>query len=221
MKAVVLAAGRGTRLGPLTAERAKPALTVGGRVHYRADQVRAALGDGAALGVEIAYFPEQELLGTAGALAPMAAFLAGADAFLVHYADVLTDHDLAGMVERHRRRRALLTLLVHERPGSNSVVTLDAEDRVTGFLERPTAEERSGADSPWVNSGVYVGGAEVTGLIPAGRADLARDVVPKALAFGRTFAERLAGYRCAVDSPERLAEAERALVEGRWRSALK
>jgi len=230
VKAVVLAAGRGTRLGALTDDRPKPALEVAGRplvariadhlvrcgcdalavnLHYRGDQVRAALRDAA---VPIAWYEEDELLGTAGALAPMRGFLAGEEAFLVHYGDVLTDHDLGGLLERHRRRGALLTLLVHERAASNSVVVVDEAWRVTRFLERPSADERRGVGSRWVNSGVYACSAAVLDLLPQPPADIARELVPHVLGEGAVHAEPLAGFRVAVDSPARLAEAERALA---------
>lgn len=230
MKAVVLAAGLGTRLGTLTAERPKPALEVAGKalvahvvehlvrcgfddvavnVHVRPEQVRAALADTPA---RVRWFEEPDLLGTAGALAPMREFLAGEEAFLVHYADVVTDHDFRGLLERHRRRGALLTMLVHERASSNSVVGLDEEGRVTAFLERPSAEERRSVDSRWVNSGVYGFDPRLLDLLPPPPSDVARDLVPRALAAGAVYAEPVVGFRCAVDSPERLAEAERALA---------
>jgi len=238
MKAVVLAAGLGTRLGELTAERSKPALLVGGHaliahvvahldecgfeevavnLSYRPDQVRAALADARPA---IRWFEESELLGTAGALSPMHDFLSGEEAFLVHYGDVLTDHDLGAMLTRHRERDALLTMLIHERPGSNSVVAVDETGRVVAFLERPTDDERRGVASSWVNSGIYVCSAAVLELLPRAPSDFARDLVPRAMAAGAVFAEPLAGFRCAVDSPDRLGEAEAAFQTGRWRSPL-
>jgi NDP-sugar pyrophosphorylase family protein len=240
VKAVVLAAGLGTRLGVLTEQTPKPALEIGGRplvehvvahvarcgyrevavnLHHRSEQVRAALATADRLGVAVTFFPEQELLGTAGALGQMGEFLAGEEAFLVHYGDVLTDHDIGGMLRRHRSRGALLTLLVHQRQGSNSVVEVEG-DAVVGFLERPSPADRENVDSPWVNSGIYVCSAELLDLLPPPPCDVAQDVIPLALSRGGVFVERLTGFRCAVDSPERLDEASRALAEGRWRSPL-
>lgn len=237
MKAVVLAAGLGTRLGRLTADHAKGALTIGDRplvahvvahlvacgfdeiavnLHYRPDQIRDALTGADA---RITWFEEPDLLGTAGALSPMRAFLEREPSFLLHYGDVVTDHDLRAMLARHARREALLTMLVHERRASNSIVVVDEGGRVVGFLERPSDDERRNVESSWVNSGIYVCSAEVLGLIPDGPSDMAADVVPRALARGAVYAEPLEGFRCAVDSPERLAEAEAALATGRWRSA--
>jgi NDP-sugar pyrophosphorylase family protein len=235
MRAVVLAAGFGTRLGPLTTDRAKPALMVGDRplvahvvanladcgfdeiavnLHFRAEQVRSALGDGTALGVRIGYFEEDVLLGTAGALAPMREFLRD-EPFLIQHADVVTDHDLGGMLERHVGRSALLTMLVHERAASNSVVAVDSDWRVQDFVERPTDKEREAVRSPWVNSGVYACAPSILGLVPAPPSDFARDVVPRAVASHEAFAEPLDGDRCAIDSPERLRDAERLVRAGR------
>lgn len=238
MKAVVLAAGLGTRLGALTAERPKAALRVGGHaivahvvahlarcgfdeiavnLWYQPDQVRAALADSSA---RITWFEEPELLGTAGALVPMSEFLASERAFLVHYGDVLTDHDLGAMLNRHSRRGGLLTMLVHERSGSNSVVGVDSDWRVRAFLERPSTEERDRVGSPWVNSGVYAVSADVLPLLPPPPSDVARDLIPRVLGAGTVLAEPLEGFRCAVDSPERLEEAAIALATGRWPSPL-
>src|SRR5579864_532417 len=162
MKAVVLAAGHGTRLGVMTAQTPKPALSVGGRpiiahvlghlarcgfdevavnVHYRSTQVRDAVASVPDLGLNVAWFPERELLGTAGALVPMRDFLSDADGFLVHSGDVLTDHDLGAMLARHGSRRALMTVLVHERQRSNSLVVIGEDDELVRFLERPTDAE--------------------------------------------------------------------------------
>ena len=234
MRAVVLAAGLGTRLGDLTADRQKGALLVGGRplvahvvehlhrcgfgeiavnLHYRPEQVREALADARP---RITWFEERDILGTAGALEPMRDFLGREPAFLIHYGDVLTDHDLGAMLKRHREREALLTMLVHQRQGSNSVVEVDVDLRVRAFLERPSPSERAGFESPWVNSGVYVGSASLLDDLPRPPSDVARDLVPRALERGPVFAEPLAGYRCAVDSPERLEEARAAFLSGRW-----
>ena len=134
------------------------------------------------------------------------------------YGDVVTDQDLRAMLQFHRERRALATLLLHQRAKSNSVVVLDKEQRITNFLERPSEEARRGIDSTWVNSGICICSPELLDHIPPGvAADLPRDVFVRLVSTGRIFGFPLTGYRCAVDSPERLAEANAALVEGRCR----
>jgi NDP-sugar pyrophosphorylase family protein len=231
---MVLAAGYGTRLGEATRAVPKAMLDVHGRplvewilrhlaaqaidevalnVHFQAEQIERHLGDGSELGLRITYSREPVLLGTAGALRKMADFLGATDPFLVQYGDVVTDQPFAPIVDAHWRSGALATLLVHQRRGSNSVIELDAENRVTRFLERPGPEERAGVDSDWVNSGICVCSPELLERIPEGESDLPRDVIVPAVGEGRIFAVPLTGYRCAVDSPERLNQLRAAIAD--------
>lgn len=240
---MVLCAGYGTRLGDLTREIPKPMLDLNGRpilayllahlreqgfgevavnLHFRPQVIRDYFGDGAQLGVHLTYSHEEQLLGTAGGIKQMENFLRASDPFLVQYGDVLTDQDFGAMLEFHRQRRALATLLLHQRAKSNSVVTLDADGRIIGFLERPSEASRQGVISPWVNSGICLCSPEIFGSIPPGAAlDLPRDIFTNLLGTGRLFGFGLTGYRCAIDSPERLAEARKALAEGRCQTPLK
>ena len=122
------------------------------------------------------------------------------------------------MLRFHREHRALATLLLHKRVSSNSVVNLNAERRIIGFLERPTEQARQGVDSPWVNSGICICAPEFLDAIPTNVfSDLPRDVFPKLINSQRLYGFPLSGYRCAVDSPERLAEARSALAQGQCR----
>lgn len=122
MKAMILAAGRGERMRPLTDVTPKPLLTVGGKalivwvierlrkagvaelvvnVSHLAEQIRKALGDGAALGVKIAYSHEAEALETAGGIA-WALPLLDEEPFLVINSDVYSDYDLSRLVAQAR-----------------------------------------------------------------------------------------------------------------------
>jgi mannose-1-phosphate guanylyltransferase/phosphomannomutase len=235
VKTIVLCAGEGRRLGALTRDRPKPLLPlcgepllghtlrhlagcgqreIGINLHHRGEQIRAFAGDGARFGVRIHYAEEHELQGTAGALLGFADWLRGEDA-LVLYGDLLLDQDLGALVEQHRKRRADATLLLHRRSGSNSHVELDAAGRIRAFVERPDAEQRRALGEAWVNSGVQVLSAGLLAELPAGPSDLPRDVYAPRCAELRMFGMPLEGYRCAIDSPERYAEAERALATGR------
>lgn len=237
MKAVVLCAGEGRRLGALTRELPKPLLPlcgepllahtlrhlaahgqrdVGINLHYRGEQIRAFAGDGSAFGLRIHYAVEPELLGTAGALRGFADWLGG-DGALVIYGDLLLDQDLGALLDAHRKRRADATLLLHRRAGSNSFVELDASGRVRAFVERPDPAERRALGEAWVNSGVQVLSADLLAELPPGPSDLPRDVYAPRCAELQLIGVPLDGYRCAIDSPERYAEAERALAEGRCR----
>jgi len=237
MRAMVLSAGYGTRLGDVTRETPKPMLRLEGRplleyiichlarhsfnqiavnLHYMPDGIRDYFGDGSRLGVELVYSYEPELLGTAGGVKKMEGFLRAGEAFIIHYGDVLTDQDFTAMLHFHRERKALVTLLVHQRARSNSVVSLDREGRIIGFLERPTEEARRRVQSPWVNSGICICDPQFLDEIPADVAsDLPRDIFPKLIDSNRLFGFPLSGYRCALDSPDRLAEARAAIADGR------
>ena len=242
MRAMVLCAGYGTRMGDLTRQTPKPMLPLPERpllayilahlraqgfeeiavnLHFLPETIRDYFGDGSEMGVALTYVHEARLLGTAGGIKNMEGFLRESDPFLAQYGDVVTDQDLTAMLRFHRERGALATLLVHRRARSNSVVSLDGEGRITGFLERPSEEARRGVESDWVNSGICLCGPEIFAHIPAGTAcDLPRDIFSKLAGTGRLFGFPLSGYRCAIDSPERLAEARAAIVEGRCRIAM-
>lgn len=236
MKAMVLAAGYGTRLGDLTRDTPKPMLPLSGQpllayllghlhqqgfhdiainLHFHPETIRNHFGDGSRWGLRLTYSPEPTLLGTAGGVRHMARFFQEEELFLVQYGDILTDQDFAPLLEMHRRNRALATLLVHPRARSNSVVEMDPQGRISAFLERPTEAERQHSSSRWVNSGVCVLSPEILDHIPSDRpSDLPRDVFRPLVDTGRLFATPLSGYRCAIDSPERFAAAQEAVSQG-------
>ncbi|HXR07994.1 MAG TPA: nucleotidyltransferase family protein [Candidatus Acidoferrum sp.] len=242
MRAMVLCAGYGTRLGDLTREIPKPMLPLRGRpileyilahlrshhfdqvavnLHFLPQAIHSHFGGGASLKIELTYAHEDRLLGTAGGIKNMEPFLSRSDPFLVQYGDVVTDQDFTAMLRFHRERGALATLLLHQRARSNSLVSLDARGQITGFLERPGEEARRGLSTNWVNSGICLCRPEIFASIPAQTpCDLPRDIFPKLIPSGRLFGFPLSGYRCAIDSPARLAEAAAALAQGRCRISL-
>jgi NDP-sugar pyrophosphorylase family protein len=154
MRAMILAAGYGTRLWPLTLDRAKPALPFMGRplvgyvaeylarygcgeivvnLHHRPESVRAALGDGSDFGVRLSYIEEPEILGTSGAIDNARAFLEG-DTFIVANGKIATDIDLGDALETHRRERALATLILRRNVERERYSTVEVEDNlVRGF----------------------------------------------------------------------------------------
>jgi mannose-1-phosphate guanylyltransferase len=130
MKALVLAAGMGERLRPLTDVTPKPMLELGGRplihyplamlrragitevainLHHLGDAIQRGLGDGSQLGLQITYAPEPVLLGTGGPLNGLCNFL-GDDTFIIANSDTILDLDLRAMIAFHRERSALATI---------------------------------------------------------------------------------------------------------------
>jgi len=238
MRAMILCAGYGTRLGSLTQEIPKPMLPIAGKplleyivanlarhgfreiainLHFKPKIIQEYFGDGSKWGVWFEYAHEPELLGTAGGVKRMEGFLSRDDCFMVHYGDVLTDQDFSAMLDFHRDRKALGTLLVHKRAKSNSVVTMDRSGRITCFLERPEREVHVHGEV-WVNSGVCVLSRDIFNHIPQnGFSDLPRDVFSQIAKEERLFGYPLTGYRCAIDSPERYEDAQRAIIKSECR----
>jgi NDP-sugar pyrophosphorylase family protein len=143
MKAMILAAGLGTRLRPLTDDRPKALVTVAGRTlleialcrlrafgvsevivntHHYAEMIEEYLKADGGFGMRIEISREEELLDTGGGLKRAAEFFleggSGQEPFLLHNADVMSDIDLGEMVRLHRERGALATLAVQERTSS-------------------------------------------------------------------------------------------------------
>jgi len=238
MNAMILAAGKGTRLYPMTETLAKPMVPIGGRpvlehtirwlrehgvrrvavnLHHRPESVRAHFGDGSRFGVEIRYSEEPVLLGTAGGVKRLEGFFE--DPFLVVYGDVLTDLDLGALGAFHRSAETAVhaTLVLDRRADTAQVgvVELDADQRIRRFVEKPRPGE---IRSPWVNSGVMILDRALLGRIPAGRfSDLGREVLPAWLADGvPLYGWPLPAGTFLVDvgTPESYARAERE-----WRRA--
>jgi mannose-1-phosphate guanylyltransferase/mannose-1-phosphate guanylyltransferase/phosphomannomutase len=195
MKAMVLAAGLGTRLRPLTYEIPKPMVPVLDRpvmahivdlctrqgfgqlvanLHYFPDTIRGYFGD------RIEYRYEEELLGTAGGVRNVRDFF-GDDPIVVISGDALTDVDLNRLVDRHRNAGGIGTLTV-KRVGDTreyGVVIHDTGGRIQGFQEKPHPDE---ALSNLGNCGIYCFNPEIFDYFPdAPFADWAGDVFPALL----------------------------------------
>ena len=238
-RALVLAAGLGSRLRAIAGDRPKPLMPFGGatvlahnlrwlaasgvndvwiNLHYAAEAITTEIGDGSAFGLAIHYVYEPQLLGTAGALANIADAVAGP--MWVVYGDSLVRCDLSAMAAAHARTGAAAPLALcdrdrHPHTGvAGGRVLAEADGRVTAFVEGADA-----ALSPLVNAGVYRIEPSLLDLIPTGRAvDFGHDVFPAMLATGRElFAHTLEpdAYCLGLDTPESFAIGERLLAERR------
>ena len=230
MKAIVLSAGKGTRLGNLTHEIPKPMLPVNGRpvlehiiawlkingffdigvnLYTMSEQIKAYFGDGGNLGVNIHYVYETNLSGTAGAVPKFKDWLADDENFLVVYGDILTNQTLSPLTDTHIRHNAFATLLMHRRKTSNSFIELGPDGRIVNFLERPNEAEmkRLETDNPrgfLVNSAVQIMSRESLDYIISNDCfDLPRDVYVPNCKTKRIYGLELTGKRVAIDSPER------------------
>jgi NDP-sugar pyrophosphorylase family protein len=167
MRAMILSAGYGTRLWPLTEDRTKPALPILGKplvgyvaeylatfgcseilvnLHHRPESVKAALGDGSKFGVSLTYVEEPVILGTSGAL-DNARSLLESDTFLVVNGKIITDIDLSEALETHRRTGALATLVLLPNVLRERFSVVDTiAGLVTGFGGMPEALAAAGAE---------------------------------------------------------------------------
>jgi NDP-sugar pyrophosphorylase family protein len=237
VKALILAAGLGTRMRPLTEEMPKCLLPVGGRpliahllellerhgirevfinLHWHAATIREALGDGGAFGVEITYLEEDELSGTAGPIRKLARQLRD-DGFIVLNGDNLTNLDISALIAFHRQSGAELTVALHrekrEDLGEKSVVETDAAGRITSFIEKPKDAQIA---TEWSSGGVYVFEPALIGYIPTRPYDLGHDLLPLLLAESRrVYGYRSDYYLVDIGTPAAYAQAEEDLVAGR------
>jgi mannose-1-phosphate guanylyltransferase len=195
---MILAGGLSTRLYPLTRQVPKALVPIAGEpnsahvlrflrsfgieevainIHYHADAVRSALGDGSAYGVHLSYLHESELLGSAGAVQQMEPFFD--ETFAVVGCDDLTDLNLEALVAFHRKRKALATiaLVSAEDVTQYGVVVLDETGRIVEFQEKPAVGTEK---SHLVNTGIYVFEPEIFAYIEAGKfVDFGKNVFPQ------------------------------------------
>lgn len=225
--AMILAAGRGTRLGPLGRRVPKILLEIGGEpllarhlrylehegvervvvnAHHLAEQVRDFVSayEGC---LELLLVVEPELRGTAGSVRSALPHL-GLDPFIVLYGDVLVDEPLEPLLAAHRNRKAAATLAVYSAPSTvgKGVVEVDPNGRAIAFREK--RQESAGL----VNAGLYVLEASFVSRFPDRiPLDFGEDVLPLAVSRGEpVFAYPLVSPVLDVGTPETLALARDA-----------
>ena len=236
-KALLLAAGKSTRIHPVTKGLPKPLLEIDGEpiifrnlrwlasqgiedvfvnLHYRPDDIRAAVGDGARFGVRVTYSPEEAILGTAGAAKNLEAQLG--DPFLVVYGDNLLSTDLGAMRRAHAETGATVTIALFDRERhphtgiAGGRVRCDADGRITAFVEGASDEVSS-----LVNAGVYVVDAEAMARAPVDTFfDFGKDMFPQMLAEGvHLHGHQISEYCLGIDTPESHTVALELIASGR------
>ena len=236
---MILAAGYGTRLWPLTIDRAKPAIPFMGKplvgyvaeylarygcdevavnLHHRPDSVRRALGDGSRFGVRLRYVEEPVILGTSGALDNAKSILDG-DTFVVINGKIATDIDLSAALETHRRTGALATLVLRPNPARERYSLVEVRDgKVVKFGGMPAPSDNAG-DVPLMFTGIQILEPRIFEYIPEGVfSHSTTEVYPQAIARGETVAAHVAsGSWYELSTVQRYLETSLALMaaEGR------
>ncbi len=204
MKAVILLAGHATRMRPLTHYLNKGMIPVAGKpllehiiaklrdqgfcdllvaVTAFPEQLEHYFGNGERFGARIEYVHRPEPSQTAGEVAAMADTLAGEDAFLVHYGDIICNIDCAAMARQHAETGAVATVGLVTGVGFHAgVAELDADGAVVSFVEKPPICRPT-------HAAINIFGRAALEYCAAGR-DFAHDVIPQMIANG----ERVMGY---------------------------
>ncbi len=187
MKAMILAAGVGSRLDPLTRNVPKPLVPIVNRpvmeylidllkkhgfneimvnLHYLGDQIVSYFGDGSQWGVKLYYSHEDQLWGDAGSLKRVEEFFKD-ETFIVIGGDDLTDMDLTRLLRTHKEKKAIATIALSlvDDPSEYGIVLMDENSRITRFLEKPKGEV---IFSNTANTGVYIFEPDIFELIPRG-----------------------------------------------------
>jgi NDP-sugar pyrophosphorylase family protein len=215
MKAMIFAAGLGTRLRPLTDERPKALINVGGmplleiairrlkyfgcrdiliNIHHFGQQVLDFLEGRQYFGINIQVSDERaKLLDTGGGL-KKASWFFQAEPFLIHNADIISDIDLGALYEAHRQSSALATLAVRQRPSSRCLL-FDAGGRLAGWRHTAEGRERicreAAVYTPLAFSGIYALSPAIFQYMPEG--EEAFSIIDVFLAAGQH--ERIMAYR--------------------------
>jgi len=237
MKAMVLAAGLGERMWPLTEDRAKPSLPLLNRpiiahtlehlarhgvkeavinLHHQPESIRGIVGDGSKLGVKVHYSEEPIILGTAGGLKKAEPLLRGSGSFLMVNSDSLSDCDLTAALKKHRECGALATMVLTplDPKAGYSAVEMDDRDRIVRIAGRPPGDPKPG-EGRYFFSGIHVLEPEIFDAIPAGKCDINRDVYPPLLAAGKGVRGYVhTGFWKELGNPRLYLEGALAVLKG-------
>lgn len=185
---MILAAGLGTRLRPLTDDVPKPLLQVGGRplihynllllkkygitevfinLHHYGEKIVQALGNGTHIGMQIRYSEEEELLGTGGGIKKMASNF-GNETFVVINGDIVIEIELENLLSFHRKKEGLSTLVLRKEKDLSrfGIIEIDSNNRVRNILDKISWHEKN--KQQLMFTGLHVIEPKVLDYIPAG-----------------------------------------------------
>jgi mannose-1-phosphate guanylyltransferase/phosphomannomutase len=241
---MILAAGYGTRLWPLTVDRTKPAIPFLGKplvgyvaeylggfgcrevvvnLHHQPESVREALGDGSRFGVHLEYVEEETILGTSGAIDNARHLLEGGTFFVVN-GKIVTNINLTEALETHRRMNALATLVLLPNAKRERFSIVETRDgliaRFGGMPVPVSAAEREQEDEknvPLMFTGIQIFEPRIFDYIPRGVfSDSVTNVYPQAIARGERIVAHVAtGRWYELSTIPRYLEISLALLKDR------
>lgn len=227
MKAFLLAAGLGTRLRPITNTVPKCMVPICGRpllswwmdlfekhgvsevlinTHYLPQPVREFMKtyNSRSGGMRLVEFYEEELLGSGGTVLANQNFV-GTEDFLICYADNLTNVNLSGLVDFHKKKNALLTMALFRtnKPRECGIAAMDGYGRIIEFEEKPVAPQ-----SNLANAGIYVASKDIFGYFPnQDFIDFGKDVLPKLV--GRMYGMEIGDYLLDIGNLDNYGKAQK------------
>mgnify|MGYP001235687010 FL=1 len=239
MKAVLLAGGFGTRLRPLTLNTPKPVVPIFDRpflyhqidllrqvpeidevilsLNYQPERIQEIVGHGENAGLPIRYVVEPEPLGTGGAVKYAEPYLDGTT--VVFNGDVLTEIDLAAVVDYHRSSNAKATIVLTpvDNPSAYGLVETDSNGNVRRFLEKPNPNEIT---CNTINAGIYVLEPVTFDRIPTGTPySIERRYFPSLIEQQEPFVAYIDnGYWLDIGTPDQYLQGHRDILDGRCQS---
>jgi NDP-sugar pyrophosphorylase family protein len=234
MKALVLSAGKSTRIQSAVKDIPKPLIEIGGasslvwnlrwlvsqgikdiwiNLHYRGDLIEKKIGEGSTFGARVQYSREDPILGTAGAVLRLKN--EWDEPFLVVYGDNIVQFSIEPMLKKHRESQSWASIAVyHVEKNPNCRIAggrlvLNDQNQVVEFKEGQQIQ------SPWVNAGVYVLSPPILGKIPStGTPDFGKDIFPLLLQEKqKIMAYPIEGCCLAIDTPEAYQRAQEIIQQ--------
>jgi NDP-sugar pyrophosphorylase family protein len=235
MKAVILCAGEGIRLRPLTNDKPKVMVEIAGKpllehhinllrhygikevainLYYQPEVIEEYFGDGSRFGVKIHYHRELSLQGTAGTVRALKDYLD--DTFVVLYGDCVCSVNLKKLIDFHKSKRGIASITVHEssHPYDSDIVVVDANQRAKMFKRVKPRENFVNLTS----AALYVMEPEIIGRIEGpDPLDFGRDIFPKILSDGtlKIFAYHTEEYMKDMGTLERLEKVKKDICDGK------
>ena len=242
MRAIILAAGFGTRLRPLTNTIPKPLLPVADQplivwnlrllrdhgiseviinVHHLGEQIVHHLGDGSQLKMKITYSREETILGTGGGIKQAEQFLRESDddAFVVINGDTLMNLDITNMTNYHRKHGGVATMVVRDDPDVDQwgALELDDTDRILTILGR--GKKAAGQPTPLTRkmfAGLHMMSPHLLREVPVGQESSIIDPYIECLEKGENvYGYEATGYWSDVGTPERYNQANKDAKDGK------